>query len=121
MSVKAEFIEAAKEGYVLLRRCTRCSTLHVSTTYFCSDCGSSEFASTKMQGTGTVATYTIITVPPAGFEEYTPYAFVVMKLDGADLRISGFMSRIATPADLPVGAPIQVTGYDTRGLTMEKS
>ncbi|WP_338140920.1 OB-fold domain-containing protein [Candidatus Nitrosotenuis chungbukensis] len=27
-----------------------------------------------LDGIGTVATYTIITVPPAGFEKYTPYA-----------------------------------------------
>ena len=29
---------------------------------------------------GKVVTYTIMTVPPAGFEELAPYAWVVMEL-----------------------------------------
>ena len=72
-------------------------------------------------GLGKIATYTIITVPPAGFEKYTPYAFVVMSVDGTDMRISGFMGGIATPDELPVGARARVTGYDERGLLIEKA
>lgn len=120
MSVKAEFIDAAKQGKVLLRRCVKCDTLLESTAYFC-DCGSSDFVNATMSGTGVVATYTIITVPPAGFEKYTPYAFVVFKLDDADARMSGFMADIASPADLPVGSPVHVVGYDERGVVVAKS
>ena len=56
-----------------------------------------------LTGQGSIATYTIITVPPEGFEKYTPYAWVVMDLDNSKLRISGFMGGIAKPADLPIG------------------
>ena len=73
-----------------------------------------------LDGAGSVATYTIITVPPAGFEKYTPYAFVVLQLNDSDLRISGFMAGIATPADLPVGTPAKITGFDERGIIVEK-
>jgi hypothetical protein len=73
-----------------------------------------------LEGTGTVATYTIITVAPAGFEKHTPYAFVVMNVDNSDLRISGFMGGIATPADLPVGIRAKITGFDERGIIIEK-
>ena len=121
MSVKQEFVDRAKDGNVLARRCTRCSKLHLSTVYFCGSCGSGEFENHVLRGEGSVATYTIITVPPAGFERYTPYAWVVLKLDGADLRISGFMADVATPRDLPIGSRAKIAGFDDRGIVIEKA
>ena len=120
LSAKIEFIEAAKSGKVLARKCKNCGELHLATVYFCQKCGHKEFENSPIYGQGSVATYTIITVPPAGFEKYTPYAFVVLKLDNSDLRISGFMGGIATPADLPVGTPAKITGFDERGIIIEK-
>jgi hypothetical protein len=120
MSVKEQFIAAAKDGNVLAHKCVKCGFLHLSTVYFCQKCGSKGFEDVILPGTGTIATYTIITVPPAGFEKYTPYAFVVLKLDNVDLRISGFMGGISTPAELPVGAKARIIGYDDRGIVLEK-
>ena len=120
MSVKEQFIENAKEGKVLTHKCTSCGLLHLSNVYYCEKCGSKGFEDLILEGIGSVATYTIITVAPAGFEKYTPYAFVVMKLDNSDLRISGFMANIATPADLPVGTRAKITGFDERGIIIEK-
>ena len=120
MSVKEQLIENAKKGKVLAHKCTSCSHLHLSTVYFCQKCGSKGFEDVILDGTGSIATYTIITVPPAGFEKYTPYAFVVLQLDNSDLRISGFMGEIATPEDLPVGTRAKITGFDDRGIIVEK-
>lgn len=120
MSAKTEFIDAAKQGKILLRQCVKCGAYKASTAYFC-DCGSFEFVNQIVSGTGVVDTYTIITVPPAGFEDYTPYAFVVFKLDNTDTRMSGFMPKIATPDDLPVGSAVHVVGYDKRGVVVAKS
>lgn len=120
MPAQEQIIQNAKEGKVLVHRCTKCGNLHLSTVYFCQKCGSRGFEEAALAGTGTVATYTIITVPPSGFEKYTPYAFVVLHLDGSDLRISGFMSGIATPEDLPMGSRAKVVGFDERGMVMEK-
>ena len=120
MSVKEQLIENAKQGKVLAHKCTKCGHLHLSTVYFCQKCGSKGFEDAILDGKGSVATYTIITVPPAGFEKYTPYAFVVLHLDNSDLRISGFMGGIAAPADLPVGTKAKITGFDERGIVVEK-
>ena len=43
-----------------------------------------------------------------------------MQLDDTDLRISGFMSGIATPADLPVGTRAKIVDFDERGIIVEK-
>ena len=120
MSVKEQFIENAKDGKILTHKCTSCQHLHLSNVYYCEKCGSKGFEDSILDGVGSVATYTIITVAPAGFQKYTPYAFVVVKLDGTDLRISGFMGGIATPADLPVGTRAKITGSDERGIIVEK-
>ena len=71
---------------------------------------------------GTVATYTIITVAPAGFEKYTPYAFVVLKLDDADLRISGFMAGNCHPCMISqLEFQQKLVGFDERGILMRKT
>ncbi|WP_420887325.1 Zn-ribbon domain-containing OB-fold protein [Candidatus Nitrosotenuis cloacae] len=118
--MKQEFVDAVKSGKVLAKKCTKCSHLHLATVYFCQNCGAKGFVNEILNGTGTVATYTIITVPPAGFEKYTPYAWVVMKIDDSELRVSGFLGGIGSPSQLPMGSRIKITGYDDRGILLEK-
>lgn len=120
LSAKEEFINNAKSGKILARKCTKCGYLHLATTYFCQNCGNKGFENVLIEGKGTIVTYTIITVPPAGYEKYTPYAWVVIKLDGVDLKVSGFMQNITSPSDLPLGAKTKVAGYDERGILIEK-
>jgi len=120
MSVEEQVKENAKQGKLLTHKCTSCGYLHLSTAYYCLKCGSKGFEDVLLEGTGVIATYTIITVAPAGFEKYTPYAFVVMLLDNAELRISGFMAGISKPEDLPVGIRAKITGFDERGIIIEK-
>ena len=121
LSAKPEFIENAKAGNVLARRCTKCSEIHLATVYFCKKCGNNEFEDDIINGKGKIATYTIMTVPPEGFEEFAPYAWVVMELDDAPgVRISGFLPHIAKPSELPIGTKAKITGFDKRGLVLEK-
>jgi len=120
LSAKPEFIEAAKTGAVLARKCMKCGELHLATVYFCKKCGSKGFDDFTMAGNGKVITYTIMTVPPAGFEDLAPYAWVVMELGDYDLRISGFLPNIQKPEDLPIGAAVKVVDFDNRGIVLEK-
>ena len=125
MSAKSEFIDAAKAGNVLARKCVKCGELHLATVYFCKKCGSKGFSNSTIKGTGKVVTYTIMTVPPAGFEDLTPYAWVVMELDDTSelmspIRISGFLANIQKPEDLPIGTAVKVVGFDDRGIVLER-
>ncbi|MDI1494959.1 MAG: nucleotide-binding protein [Cenarchaeum symbiont of Oopsacas minuta] len=120
MADKEKFINAAKSGKILVEKCTKCSHRHLATVYFCQKCGGSDFVDDLLKGSGKVVTYTIITVPPSGFEKYVPYAWVVMKLDDSDLRISGFMTGIKTPSDLPIGTESRVIGFDDHGILIER-
>ena len=121
LSAKPEFIENAKAGNVLARKCTKCEELHLATVYFCKKCGNKDFENAVIEGKGKIVTYTIMTVPPEGFEEYAPYAWAVMELDSASgVRISGFLPHIATPDDLPIGTATIIVGFDERGIILEK-
>jgi len=120
LSAKPEFIEAVKAGNVLARKCIKCDELHLATVYFCSKCGSKEFENSILKGTGKVVTYTIITVPPAGFEDLAPYAWVVMELDDSGIRVSDFLQNIQKTGDLPIGAAVKVVDFDDRGIVLEK-
>lgn len=120
MSVHTAFSNSAKSGKALLAKCSKCDHLQLGTATFCSKCGSRKFTSEEKPAKGKVATYTIITVPPDGFEKYTPYAWVVMTIADTDLRVSGFMAGIATPKDLAVGDSVKVTGFDERGIILER-
>jgi len=119
LSAKPEFIEAAKAGNVLARKCTKCDDLHLATVYFCKKCGSKEFENSILKGTGKVVTYTIMTVPPAGFEDLAPYAWVVMELDDSGIRVSGFLPNIEKPGDLPIGTAVKVDGFGECGLILK--
>jgi len=121
LSAKPEFIENAKAGNVLARKCTKCGEIHLATVYFCKKCGSKGFEDSIIEGKGKIVTYTIMTVPPEGFEEFAPYAWVVMELDNAlGVRISGFLPNITKPDDLPIGTNAKVVGFDQRGILLEK-
>ncbi len=125
MSAKPEFIDAAKAGNVLARKCIKCGELHLATVYFCKKCGSKGFSNYTINGTGKVVTYTIMTVPPAGFEDLTPYAWVVMELDDTSelmnpIRISGFLPNIQKPEDLPIGTVVKVVSFDDRGIVLKR-
>jgi len=125
LSAKSEFIDAAIAGNILARKCRKCGELHLATVYFCKKCGSKEFEDSILKGTGKVVTYTIMTVPPAGFEDLTPYAWVVMELDDTSelmspVRISGFLPNIQKPEDLPIDTVVKVVGFDERGIVLER-
>ncbi len=120
MSVKQEFVDNAKAGKVLAKKCTKCGELHLATIYFCKKCGNKGFENAVLEGKGTVVTYTIITVPPSGFEKYIPYAWVILNLDESDLKISGFMAGVKNPSELPIGTKAKITGFDDRGILIEK-
>jgi uncharacterized OB-fold protein len=125
MSAKPEFIDAAKAGNVLARKCIKCGELHLATVYFCKKCGSKGFSNYTIRGAGKVVTYTIMTVPPAGFEDLIPYAWVVMELDDTSelmdpIRISGFLPNIQKPEDLLIGTAVKVVDFDDRGIVLKR-
>ena len=120
LTEKTNFIEHIKDVKILSHKCINCGNLSLATVYFCKKCGKRGFDDIILDGQGKVETYTIMTVPPTGFEKYTPYAWAVINLDNSDLRISGFLPNIQKSGDLPIGAAVKVVGFDDRGIVLKK-
>ena len=120
-STHQKFIEAANRKKILAHKCTNCGRLMLETVLFCEKCSGSKFEHAELEGTGTVVTYTIQAVAPEGFEDAGSYAWVVFKIDNSQLRASGFLPGIKTPAELPIGTRVRVAGFDPKhGLMLQK-
>ena len=119
---REKFIEAANRKKILAHKCTKCGHLMLETVLYCEKCSASKFEHAELEGSGTVVTYTIQAVAPEGFEDAGSYAWVVFKVDNAQLRASGFLPGFKEPKDLPVGAKVKVTGFDQKhGLMLQKA
>lgn len=120
-STREKFIEAANRKKILAHRCTKCGHMMLETVLFCEKCSGSKFEHAELEGSGTVVTYTIQAVAPEGFEDAGSYAWVVFKVDNQQLRASGFLPGVKTPADLPIGTKVMVTAFDPKyGLMLQK-
>jgi uncharacterized OB-fold protein len=62
-------------------KCQNCGYISFPPRVVCPQCGGRSFATTKLAETGELLTYTIIRVPPAPFEDQSPYALGIAKLD----------------------------------------
>lgn len=120
-NTREKFIEAANRKKILAHRCTKCGHMMLETVLFCEKCSDSKFEHAELEGSGTVITYTIQAVAPEGFEDAGSYAWVVFKVDNQQLRASGFLPGVKTPADLPIGTKVMVTAFHPKyGLMLQK-
>ena len=93
----------------------------LETVYYCDKCFSNSFKQISYSGKGRVITYTIQSVAPEGFEDVSSYAWVIFKLDDCDVNVSGFLSGVSNPSDLPLGSKVQVIDFHVKhGLMLQK-
>jgi len=62
-------------------RCTRCGRTWFPPREICPSCRNVAFETTRLAGEGAVETFTVIHVAPSGFEDQSPYAVAIVKLD----------------------------------------
>jgi uncharacterized protein len=76
------FWAAAREGRLVIQRCTDCGTFRHMPHVMCASCQSPAHEWVESAGQGTVFTYTIVTHPVhAATAAAVPYNVVVVKLD----------------------------------------
>lgn len=119
--LREKFISSAKNSKILVMRCTNCKTIILETMVYCTKCQNNKFDVIELDGIGKVITFTIHAVPPEGFDDVESYAWVVFSLEGAPIRVSGFLPGIKSPSDLPIGSKVKVAGFDEKhGLVIKK-
>ncbi len=63
-------------------RCTKCNGAFFPPRIICPTCrGSGKIEEVKFSGKGQVFTYTVVRVPPEGYERQAPYVVAIIRLD----------------------------------------
>jgi uncharacterized OB-fold protein len=63
-------------------RCIKCDSRFFPPKNFCPNCRrKGKVERFKFSGNGRIISYTVIRIPPEGFESYTPYAVALIELD----------------------------------------
>lgn len=99
------FFDEVRGGRLTGIRCGECGELAIPPKEFCPSCGKRAWAAVALDGTGDVASFTVIRVAPRGFTGDVPYAVAVVRLrEGVSL-----IGRVVDiPLDaLAVGMPVR--------------
>ena len=81
-------------------KCITCSNVYFPPKSFCPECRrKGQVEDFTLNGKGKILSYTIIRIPPEGFEKYAPYAVAVIELDEGT-RISGLIVDDASKVEI---------------------
>ena len=75
------FFEEARAGRLTAIRCGKCGELAIPPREFCPACHERAWTAVPLAGTGTIASFTVIRIPPRGFGGQVPYAIASVRLD----------------------------------------
>jgi len=106
MSSVARFWRKIPQRYNLIgTRCTTCGRYFFPPRSFCPDCRrAGKIVSYKFPGTGSVVTYTIIRTASEQFEQMTPYALAIVKLDEGPLFTA---QLVCSPEEVRIGMRVR--------------
>ena len=91
------FFEEAREGRLSAIRCGNCGELAIPPKELCPSCHERRWELVPLHGTGSVASFTVIRIPPRGRLAEAPYAVAVVKLDEG-------VSLLGRIVDIPLDA-----------------
>lgn len=95
-----------KSRYTLTgTKCFTCSSTYFPPKDFCPSCRrKGDIKEFRFSGQGKIISYTVIRIPPEGFEAYTPYVVAMIELDEGT-RISGQV--INNPEEVGTGMRVR--------------
>jgi uncharacterized OB-fold protein len=83
-------------------RCPQCELVTATWGLACPRCGRVGFEERELSSSGKVVAFTLLTVPGEEFLNDSPYAYVVVELDGGG-RITGWMPTVRTVDGVGIG------------------
>ncbi len=104
----AEFVSYLEKGQVMATKCKKCGTVTFPPKMDCPSCMSSEVEWVEVTKPGKLATYTLVTYGPTGFEDDQPYTLGLA--DFGDFKMFGRIcpDLAKTPAEIKVGMAVKV-------------
>ncbi len=87
-------------------KCKKCDSVFFPPRSVCPECRSvGKLESFDLKGTGTVVSYTVVRVPPEGFENEAPYNLAIVELDEGP-RITGQITD-SKPGEVGIGDRVE--------------
>ncbi len=88
-------------------KCTGCEKVLYPPRVVCPKCRGRSFENIILPREGTVVTFTVVRVPPAGFTEQTPLPIALVEvMDGVRLMVQ--IGDIADPSEIEIGMPVRL-------------
>ncbi len=72
--------DSGGKGVLMGRRCRRCQVCVFGPAIFCQACSSDDLESVQLSGQGTLYSFTVVRVPPAGWPGKVPYTLGEVEL-----------------------------------------
>lgn len=86
----------------------------------CPRCGRRDLVEAELGNEGSVVAFTVQNVPSDEFLNDTPYAYVVVELDGG-ARVTGWMPSVHAEAELAIGERVRFVASYRAGVHFEKA
>lgn len=106
-----KWADALKEGKLLGLKCNSCGTVFSPPSMLCQECGSEDVEVTEVKDEGLIETYTIIRVPPLGYDDEAPYIVARAKMDEGFIMVGRLIG--VEPEKVEMGTRVKV-GYIER-------
>lgn len=90
----AAFVDYLEKGELRATRCARCGKVYFPPRADCAGCLGNDMEWVKIEGEGSLISYTRVNYGPAGFEAAVPYTLALVDFNG--VKVFGQLS-----ADLP--------------------
>jgi uncharacterized OB-fold protein len=101
-----EYRTAYEEGRGLLGFRSACGFTTATWGLACPACGQRDLAEVNLSGQGTIAAFTVQTVPSEEFLNDAPYAYVLVDLTEGG-RLTGWIEGVATERELSIGEAVE--------------
>jgi uncharacterized OB-fold protein len=102
----AHFWAAARNGELLLQRCTACESTYFPPRPFCPNCSCDEIQNVQASGRGTLLSYVISARPAPGLP--APYVLAIVRLEEGPQMLSNVINCPPTPEALKLDMPLRV-------------
>lgn len=112
------FFEAAKEGRLVIQRCTSCGEHQFYPRKLCTKCGAPKVEWVDASGRGTVHTFTVIHRGIPGWVDDGPYVAAVIDLEEGVRMTSNVVE--CSPEEVSIGMAVEATFVDEGALVVPR-
>ena len=113
-----QFFSALAEENLIGAKCNNCGNVMIPQRLICSSCHSDDADMIEFSGKGTLAAYTVISVPPvamaeAGYGPKNPYCVGIVELvEGPRISAQILGVDVTNPQSIKIGTPLKMTLID---------